>query len=271
MKINNTLAHYSQISLAELNEKAEMLARLDNKYIMSLDNLDTALNALQSDFDVLDIDGERSFAYSTRYFDDQERRAYYDHHQRRRKRCKVRIRTYVGAKLNYLEIKVIEPRGTTAKTRLRLDSSLKELNPAALTFVDTCHRNAYGTPFDKKIAQVLLIQYNRITLVAKEGGERMTIDTNLRLTGAGRHRIVDPNICIIETKSARGNGVADKIFRALHVQPTGRVSKFCIGMVATGQVQVRNGFLPALRKLGLVDPVFPLPAVLTSEGLLEAA
>ncbi len=271
MKINTTLAHFSPISLVALNEKAEMLARLDNKYIMSVDHLDVALNALQSDFDILDIKGGRSFAYSTHYFDDQERRAYYDHHQRRRKRCKVRIRTYVEAKLNYLEVKVIEPRGTTAKTRLRLEGRLQKLDPKCLAFVDECHRNAYGTPFEKKIAPVLMSQYERITLVAKDGGERLTIDTHLRLSGAGRHREVDPDICIIETKSARGNGVADKIFRALHVQPTGRVSKFCIGMVATGQVRVRNGFLPALRKLGLVDPEFPLLAVSASEQLPEAA
>ncbi len=260
MTINNTLASYDAISLDELNEKAEMLARLDNKYIMDLDNLDVALGALQSDFDILDINGERAFSYATRYFDDGELRAYYDHHQRRRKRCKVRVRTYVGAKLHYLEVKVIEPRGTTAKTRLRLKTLPQQLNNECLAFVDDCHRNAYGMPFTKNVSPVLLVQYERITLVAKEGGERLTIDTNLRLSGAGRSRIVDPNICIIETKSARGNGVADKTFRALHVQPTGRVSKFCIGMVATGQVKVRNGFLPALRKLGLVDPEFPLPS-----------
>jgi hypothetical protein len=271
MTITATLNKYDPISLAELNKKAEMLARLDNKYIMSLDNLHIALQALLADFDVLDINGERSFAYATRYFDDEGLRAYYDHHQRRRKRCKVRIRTYVGAMLNYLEVKMIEPRGTTAKTRLKLDRSLMELDQNSLAFVDNCHRNTYGTPFDKSVSQVLLIQYERITLVAKDGGERLTIDTNLRLSGAGRHRAVDQDICIIETKSARGNGVADKIFRALHVQPTGRVSKFCIGMVATGQVTVRNGFLPALRKLGLVDPVFPLPAFAEAHLLPEAA
>jgi hypothetical protein len=271
MTINQTLASYTAISLAELNEKAEMLARIDNKYIMSVDKLDVALMALQKDFDVLDIKGERSFAYATRYFDDAELRAYYDHHQRRRKRCKIRIRTYVGAMLNFLEIKVIEPRGTTAKTRLQLDKSQTQLDQKSRAFVDEVHRNAYGTPFVKDVSPVLLIQYERITLVAKEGGERLTIDTNLRLSGAGRHRKVDQDICIIETKSARGNGLADKTFRALHVQPTGRVSKFCIGMVATGQVKVRNGFLPALRKLGLVDPVFPLPALAETPRLLQAA
>jgi hypothetical protein len=260
MSLAGTLESFASISLEKLNEKAEMLARLDNKYIMPRGKLDEALQSLIGSFDVLDIGGKRSFAYATRYFDDRERRAYYDHHQRRRKRCKVRVRTYVDANLNYLEVKLIEPRATTSKHRMRLLGQTTTLNAEAMAFIDECHTESYGTPFSKSVLPVLLIQYERITLVAKEGGERLTM--HLRLTGAGRHRKVDDDICIIETKSARGNGVADKIFRALHVQPTKRVSKFCIGMVATGQVKVRNGFLPALRKLGLVDPVFPLPALL---------
>jgi hypothetical protein len=271
MGIHQTLSQYEPISLSELNEKAEMLARLDNKYIMPLDKLDAALQALHNEFDVLDIAGKRSFAYRTCYYDDIERRSYYDHHQRRRKRCKVRIRTYVDAGLNYLEVKIIEPRATTAKSRLKLAMRPTQLDQTCLTFVDECHRAAYGTPFSKSVVPVLLVQYDRITLVAKAGGERLTIDIGLRLTGAGRHRPIDQDICIIETKSARGNGLADKIFRGLHVQPTGRVSKFCIGMVATGQVQVRNGFLPALRKLGLLDPEFPLLQAQEEFVQLEAA
>lgn len=261
MSLKATLDCYSPIGLEALNAKAEMLERLDNKYIMPIDKLEHALQALQADFDVLDISGTRSFAYATRYYDDVERRAYYDHHQRRRKRCKVRIRTYVDAGLNYLEVKLIEPRATTAKRRQRLDENENALSASSLEFIDRCHNESYGRPFGKSVVPVLLIQYQRITLVAKEGGERLTIDTHLRLTGAGRHRRVDEDICIIEAKSARGNGLADKIFRGLHVQPTKRVSKFCIGMVATGQVRVRNGFLPALRKLGLADEVFPMPAL----------
>jgi VTC domain len=268
MNFTKTIAGFAPISLQQLNAKAEMMARLDNKYIMSLADLDFALQALKDDFEVLDIDGTRAFAYATRYFDDAERRAYYDHHQRRRKRCKVRVRTYVDAKLDYLEVKLIEPRATTSKHRMRLQGDGMRLNAEAMAFVSQCHQESYGTPFTKTIKPVLLSQYERITLVAKEGGERLTIDTKLKLSGAGRHRPVQENICIIETKSARGNGVADKIFRSLHVQPTKRVSKFCIGMVATGQVNVRNGFLPALRKLGLFDPIFPLPQLETKATVI---
>jgi hypothetical protein len=95
------------------------------------------------------------------------------------------------------------------------------------------------------------MEYRRITLVAKEGGERMTIDTSLRFDANGVVRAVRPDMFIIETKSARGNGIADKILRGLHLHPTKSCSKYCIGMASTGAVARQNRFLPALRRLRL--------------------
>jgi hypothetical protein len=80
----------------------------------------------------------------------------------------------------------------------------------------------------------------------------MTIDTALQFRAPGAERAVREDMVIVETKSARGNGIADKILRGLHLHPTDRVSKYCIGMAATGQVDRRNRFLPALRRLDLL-------------------
>jgi len=77
----------------------------------------------------------------------------------------------------------------------------------------------------------------------------------LRFQASEAVRIARPHMFIVETKSARGNGIADKILRGLHLHPTKRCSKYCIGMAATGQVTRRNRFLPALRQLHLLAPV----------------
>lgn len=251
--IEQGLAAFSPISLSALNAKAEMLDRLDNKYILPGDRLQPAMAAITEMFDVLEIDGKRAFAYSTCYFDDANRRGYYDHHQRRRKRCKVRVRHYVDAGFSYLEVKLNEKRAMTSKRRLRIESPLSVLDDRCMDFVDHCYRDCYGESFVKPLQPVIVINYERVTLVAKEGGERLTIDTCLGFQTADGNRAVPADRFIVETKSARGNGIADKVLRALHVQPTRRVSKFCIGMAATGQVVQHNGFLPALRKLDLVD------------------
>ncbi len=252
-QIDTHIGDFSSIGLDELNTKAEMLARIDNKYIMPGDKLQQAIESFGDLFDVLDIEGKRAFSYSTVYFDDEERRGYYDHHQRKRKRCKARIRTYVDADLHFLEVKLNDRRSTTLKKRLRIDKPLTYLDATCLDFIDACNREVYDEPFRKTIRGVIHIQYQRYTLVAKQGGERMTIDCRMSFTG-DKSNCAPPEDCfIVETKSERGNGIADKIFRGLHVQPTKRVSKYCIALAATGQVLRHNGFLPALRRLHLDD------------------
>ncbi|MBE0414394.1 polyphosphate polymerase domain-containing protein [Yoonia sp.] len=253
-RIKATLDLFTPLSLDELNAKAAMLERLDNKYILPASRFRPALEAFAAHFDVLQIDGKRAFTYATTYYDDPALHGYYDHHQGRRKRCKVRVRNYVDAGFSYLEVKLKDKRQVTIKKRLKLDTPENGVDENGMAFVETCHSDLYEEPFDKPLAPVIGMEYERITLVAKQGGERMTIDTALQFAAANVTRVVRPDMFVIETKSARGNGIADKILRSMHMHPTSRCSKYCIGMAATGQVARRNRFLPALRRLDLLAP-----------------
>jgi hypothetical protein len=246
------LSRFTPLSLAALNAKAAMLERQDNKYIISASRLLPALLAFSNHFDVLEIDGKRAFTYATRYFDDDQHSAYYDHHQGRRKRGKVRVRSYLDAGFSYLEVKLKDIRDVTVKRRLRVQNDLSALDENSVAFVDTCFYDQYGANLAHPLRPVIAMKYDRITLVAKDGGERMTIDARLQFSYGHKTCEVPPNIVIMETKSARGNGLADKILRRLHVQPTARCSKYCVAMAALGQVQRHNRFLPALRRLELL-------------------
>lgn len=260
--ISQGLDSFASLSLDALNQKAAMLERLDNKYVIPASALAPALAALGQHFDILEIGGQRSFTYDTRYYDDAGLHAYYDHHQGRRKRCKVRIRDYVDAGFSYLEVKLKDRRSMTVKKRLRLPAGQTSLDEAGVTFVRNCYDELYGESFGYGLGQVISMKYQRATLVARKGGERMTIDAGLRFQAQGAEALVRDGLFIIETKSARGNGLADKILRDVHMHPTARCSKYCVGMAATGQVSRSNRFLPALRRLGLeaIDrPPLPLP------------
>jgi VTC domain len=263
--IDQALAVFEPISLRALNGKAEMLTRLDNKYIVPSHRLQPAISAFSEWFDVLEIDGKRAFSYSTRYFDDVEKRGYYDHLQRRRKRCKVRVRDYLDAGFSYLEIKLKEKRSTTVKHRLAVINQLPELDDECAVFVDDRHRDCYDAKFTKQLDPALTVDYERITLVAKVGGERMTIDTELIFRAPDTERSAPSYMFIVETKSARGNGIADKIMRANHIQPTKHASKYCVGMAATGQVTRRNNFLAALRRLELAETPVQAQAAIPTE------
>ncbi|HRD78853.1 MAG TPA: polyphosphate polymerase domain-containing protein [Hyphomicrobiaceae bacterium] len=250
--IDTSLSRFSPISLDRLNQKAAMLERLDNKYIVQAARLVAPLEEFAAHFDILEIDGRRSFTYATRYYDDWDLRSYFDHHQGRRQRSKIRIREYVDAGFSYLEVKLKDKRDITIKKRLKLQNPKMDLGDRELKFIDECHQEIYATPFDKKLKPVIDMQYRRITLVAREGGERMTLDTCIEFRASNGGTAVDPGAFILETKSSNGNGLADRVLRSHHLHPTKRCSKYCIGMAATGQVQKRNRFLPGLRKLALV-------------------
>ena len=72
----------------------------------------------------------------------------------------------------------------TMKYRLPLPAFRgKVLPPEAEAFVRDTYADHYGKPFVHPLRAALDIRYNRITLVARDGRERMTIDTDLSFRG----------------------------------------------------------------------------------------
>ncbi|HMO06996.1 MAG TPA: polyphosphate polymerase domain-containing protein [Paracoccaceae bacterium] len=252
--IAECLPRFRPVDLAALNAKAAMLERIDQKYVCSAERLAPAFADFADHFDMLEIGGLRAFTYDTRYFDSPDARAYHDHHQGRRKRCKVRVRHYVEAGQTWLEVKLKDRRAMTVKKRLRLERMVDVLDARAMDFVATEWRALYETDFGPALAPVLDMTYRRLTLVARKGGERMTVDTGLSFDSGSGQVAVPGGTFVLETKSANGRGHADAILRCHHMQPTPRVSKYCVGMAATAQVSRRNRFLPALRRLALEGP-----------------
>jgi hypothetical protein len=93
------------------------------------------------------------------------------------------------------------------------------------------------------------MRYDRMTLVAKEGGERMTIDNGLVFSTHDGMEIVNKDLFVVETKSANGNGIADKVLRSMHHHPQKHCSKYCVGTaVLTPEIKTNN-FKMVLRKL----------------------
>ena len=250
---------FDPVSLDALNEKAEMLSRIDNKYVITKASLANSLSTLSAHFEILEIKEQRAFTYDTRYFDDLQRSAYFEHHQGLRKGFKVRVRRYADAGLCSLEVKVKGGRGMTEKYRQPYDATqLDALTPEAQSFARATYHAQYNKPFGYDLRPALDVRYLRITLVAKAGGERMTIDTDLRFTNDHGTMPLGTGVFIVETKSANGRGIADLHLRAIGERPTKRCSKYCIGMAAMGEVSRYNRILPTMRKLGIIahSPAF---------------
>jgi hypothetical protein len=241
---------FDPISLADLNAKAEMLTRLDNKYVVPMEVLERASLRLAKHFDILEIDGKRSFGYRTQYFDTPDLCSFRHHVQGRRRRSKVRTRHYLDADICFVEVKLKTRRKITVKKRLAHDPDmLDRLNEPAARFVDDAHHHLYARGGLAAYDPVMQMQYERMTLVARTGGERLTIDRSLQFWDDRRRERISADMVIIETKSAFGRGIADTVLRAQGNHPVGSCSKYCIGLAALGIAPRYNKFMPAFRRL----------------------
>ncbi|MBY6032049.1 polyphosphate polymerase domain-containing protein [Marinobacter daepoensis] len=262
------VAPFEPISLDELNAKASMLVRLDNKYVLDAADMKHAIARFNESFDVLEIDGLRRFNYETCYFDDEDNTSYTDHHRGRRKRFKVRLRKYVEAQLCFVEVKLKSKRGITIKKRMKQQvENYGTLDEAAIEHVRRSYAEVYGGDFNRPLMPSVEMRYQRVTLVSKEGDERMTIDFNLEFMRGERRLRLDSGKFIIETKSPNANGLADKILRSLHKHPTKNCSKYCVSMASMQAVDKYNRFIPAMRRLN----VLPESKMLTQARVREWA
>ena len=80
---------FAPISLDEMDAVA-LLNRIDTKFVMSTEQLVSALFALQSDYRILSINGQRLNHYRTLYFDTPDFELYNLHVNGRANRYKVR-------------------------------------------------------------------------------------------------------------------------------------------------------------------------------------
>jgi len=241
---------FTSITLDELNTKAAMLERNENKYVFALADLSAALADLQKEFDILTIEGKQEFMYETIYFDTKDHLCYRQHTQKARKRFKARTRRYVDADLCFFEVKLKDLRGKTNKKRIvYTHKEHGTLNTNSHQLLAKSFKNIYKQDFMHRLVPSTKMTYKRITLVAKKGGERMTIDYSLTFydTKTKKKVYTPKDFIIIETKSATGNGIADKIFKK-HRQRSTSCSKFCLSKIMLKHVDKYNTFLPLLKK-----------------------
>lgn len=240
---------FETISLEELEATADMLVRLDNKYIVRNPLSAAGIQKLRTSFSVLTIGTHTSFGYHNVYFDEQGL-CFKQHAQEKRQKFKARTRKYLDStNLAFFEVKLSGKRSQTNKYRLRCDvSEHGTMTHAFETFLKDAYRTQYKKEFTHTLTPTVTTAYKRMTLVAKEGGERLTIDYDLVYTVDGKEVSIPTNIAIFETKSINGNGIADKILRSESIRTVSGCSKFCIAMAVSGAVPRYNKFRPVIRK-----------------------
>lgn len=244
--LRETLAHFPAITLGEM-DKVALQSRVDTKYLVSLGDLPGVLADLADEYRVLEVGGQRGVRYRTLYFDTARLQFFHDHHNGRPRRCKVRMREYVGSGTCFLEVKRRTGRGSTDKRRMPIPALAETFTPEQAAFV------ALHAAPDGPLFPTLRNEFFRYTLVHQERVERITLDLSIAFS-LGDRKAELPGICIAELKEGRtghGSPFAARM-HALPAPPT-RFSKYCVGSTLLRPGIKANLFKPLLlraRKLG---------------------
>ena len=97
---------FPSTDLDSLNSIAKLQDRVDRKYILPYEIVNSLLNTIDVDGAVLEIDGERSTRYQSTYFDTPELKSHRDAAYRKRPRFKARTRHYISNNTGMLEVKL---------------------------------------------------------------------------------------------------------------------------------------------------------------------
>lgn len=245
------------VTLDELLADAALQTRVDRKYVLPVAALDVLLDELDPATRVLEIDGRRTSAYRSVYFDTPALTSYLGAARRRRQRFKVRTRTYVDDGACWVEVKTRGPRGTTVKERRPHPArEAAVLDDPASTFAADALGDERASTLDGPLRPTLVTTYDRVTLhvpgvragavvgggavpgrSAASGGatpgtpaSRTTVDTDLVWTDPSTGRsLALPGLAVVETKTGSTPSSTDRLLWQQGHRPV-RVSKYGTGL-----------------------------------------
>lgn len=248
-QISELLSQMQPITLDQM-ASIRLMNRIDTKFVASKRQLVDLLRLAAGKYYVQEADGLRQSPYRTTYFDTSTYTQYMQHHCGYATRTKVRVRTYMGSGLTFLEVKRKNNHLRTKKRRIEVESvESAPLTEGAAELVSS----ATGLEL-AAMHPIVQNNFTRVTLVNLDKTERLTIDFDVRFHNFETLADRDTgNIVIIELK--RDGNVFSPILpllRDLHIHPTG-FSKCCIGMALTDPALKQNNFKQKIRLLGKIN------------------
>ena len=251
------LKRYEPITLEEMKD-IRLMNRIDTKFVTTVPVLKQLLEIARNDYYVQETGGLRISPYYTLYFDTPDCAMYNRHETGCLVRQKVRIRSYVDAGLNFLEVKTKNKHKRTKKKRMTM-ADFNAVNPErGIRFERQDEQYAAYDDFLREylrydpttLVEQVENRFDRITLVNKGKTERLTIDTHLRFHNIATGKDQDMgDIVIIELKrdGLQPSPILGKLLD-LRIFPHG-FSKYVIGSALTNDELRRNRIKPRLHSI----------------------
>jgi VTC domain len=230
-RLDDAVGRLEPISLDEMDASAALRRRVDTKYVVSRAALVDVVADAAAGYRVLEIDGGRAFAYESVYFDTPDLRSFTDHVEDVRPRFKSRSRLYRHTGACFFEVKVKDTSDTMRKRQSPYDrEDHGRVTGEAWRFLDATLRELAGQEAPDDLAPTLATRYRRVTLAAREGGERVTVDLDVTMASmTDREVTLREDMALIETKTEGEGGVVDDALAALGCEPAA-MSKYRLGV-----------------------------------------
>lgn len=233
VELDTLLDDFESHGLDDLNN-ANLMSRVDSKFILPMSFLPVLLKEISDHYSVLKIADKRVFAYHNYYFDTPEMHFYHDHHNGKLNRFKVRHRSYLDTDTQFLEVKFKNNQKRTIKTRIKLTGVPEDID---LNQYEACSQ-FISSQTNIKFTDLVINQqggYSRIALASEQRAERLTLDFDLwfqaqQVNANGHEKVALPGFFIAELKQTKRTKLspAYQVLTANGYAPTS-FSKYCIG------------------------------------------
>jgi hypothetical protein len=218
-----TLAHslngFDSITLDQLNSTMSLMERVDTKYVINYAQADQLIQAIKDKFFILQIKDKVMFQYDNIYMDTETNDLFYEHENGHEMRNKVRTRNYTdSADLCFFEYKH-KMNKVTRKFRYKCPAlEHGQMSDEAEGFFAGVYESLNGQTPHYRLTPSLATRYQRITLCAKDSGEKVTIDFGFEFedvrTGI-KHNLDE--IVIVESKSNSEHCMTGKVMKQMGV------------------------------------------------------
>jgi len=235
--------HFQPVSLTEL-ERLNFSERLDSKSIFPARVLTQLFEQLPAHYHILELHGRRIFRYESLYFDTPDFKLFNDHHRGLGHRHKIRYRTYTDSNTTFFEIKTKNNIGRNHKLRAPVAAMQVPLPDALKEIV-----RSETTLNPDTLLPTLSVALNRITLIHRDGSEKVTFDTDIHFKFNGNSKHLE-GIAITEVKQKKFNPESPFFLlqHRLGIRPAS-VSKYCLGISMLHKPAKANRFKEGLHRL----------------------
>ncbi len=178
---------------------------------------------------------------------------YQQHQDGVKNRTKIRTRHYTDAgDLAFFEYKQKE-NGITKKFRYQFPAEEHgTMTKGKKRFFDGVYQSMYGEKAPD-ISPAIRTKYNRLTLVSKDGNERLTIDFNIEtqdLRSKKKKLTKLKNLVIIESKSLSENCLSCELMEKHNIAKAKACSKYSLWVIYSGLAEKWSHFSKTLKAIG---------------------